>query len=665
MLTYDSIPSVFVLNVYRWLLHFALFSSLLSMGFTVFVVHRSQIQKMSTYRMYIMQEVIWSFLYELTMGLYAPVCYFPYVCVHSSGFMDRFPVNSQLAVMFVLPLFGVGKGVSLFTLNVRRLLEAYPPSYIINFFKFRGAVSLAIENGVFFVLYTMFMGPLLLNMKSPEAVKQVLNETVPVLSQVFQSHPQMLCVSTNAVPILFAIPLVLFVGSTVFMLFLQYFMYTVLQSMVNRVSVQTYRLQMMLFRSLFIQVVVAAVFLLLPAAIWTAGGLFQLESAPVLSVLGSSVIVMHSTVDCVSILLTVRPYRTILNRSILRLFTKKLDMKQDTSTRILYISRRSSLQNAQPFGIIRNKPTEPEFQLVPEPNGAIEFKSDTLNEKQHVQDLKITNSTGKRHVYKVKVTNVNCFRVKSPFGFIEPNETVVLKIAYQARSIPSGLHFVTIYHFATDSLDKTPRELWSPEAKPEGVRRFLCRFLKADGSLYEGQPKMDAPPAPATATSPKCVSTVSTNSVASTISTTSTGSTLPSATSTGSTATNTGSSATTTGTSATSGSTDATTGVSATTSASATSTDATTGTSASTAVGSTPVPGAPVARSPGSTASIVGSQMSASGPAPASNLATGSAPAASNTGAPGNSPASNPAAGATGNPSASDASAPVSSGPPK
>ncbi|CAD5233118.1 unnamed protein product [Bursaphelenchus xylophilus] len=515
MLNENSLLSEATLQAYQFYLHFALLASLLSTCFTVFVVQKAQIQKMSTYRIYIIQEVIWSFLYELSMGLYAPVSYFPYVCTHSASFMDRFPHGLQLSIMFVLPLFGVGKGVSLFALNIRRLLEAYPPNPVVDFFKFRGCTTLVMENGVFILLYFLFMGPLMLQLEPPYIANAILNQTSPVLSKVLERHPNMICVSSTAIPALFAIPLCLFVGSIFFMLFLQLSMYKLLRPMETKVSSQTYRLQIMLFKSLFFQVIVASVFLLLPAAIWTSGGLFEFEQAPFLSIFGSSIILTHSTMDCASILITVRPYRAMLNRSILRIFKKDVSLKISSSTKVLYISRRSSAHNGgtisaeaqragvsaeQSFrrkreshisqknhpmcdvlpgfpGILPNKPDEPEFKLCTDLNGPIVFNCTMLDFGPVSVNIRLDNPTNQIHTFKCKCTSYDYLRVKPPLGFIEPYSTINLKVVFRSKNIPEDTQVVAIYHMPVDDTTIPLRDLWPHAATFDGVRRFRCEFV--------------------------------------------------------------------------------------------------------------------------------------------------------------------------------------------
>ncbi|CAD5207959.1 unnamed protein product [Bursaphelenchus xylophilus] len=146
---------------------------------------------------------------------------------------------------------------------------------------------------------------------------------------------------------------------------------------------------------------------------------------------------------------------------------------------------------SRPPGVLPNRPGEPEFKIKAEPDGPIEFKSNKITEGPVVYEMKLSNPTAKRQTFKCKCTSTDFFRLNPPLGFISPNETVTLRIFFQSKTIPKGVHFIAIYHMPSDETAKPVREIWSADAKPEGVRRFRCHFLKEDGTAHEPEEKVN------------------------------------------------------------------------------------------------------------------------------------------------------------------------------
>ncbi|KHN84650.1 Uncharacterized protein R05D3.5 [Toxocara canis] len=153
---------------------------------------------------------------------------------------------------------------------------------------------------------------------------------------------------------------------------------------------------------------------------------------------------------------------------------------------------------AQPVVFAANKPDEPAFQLKLDPENRLLFKGDRMFEGTTTIDVKLTNTSKARQTFKVKCTSNDMFRVRPPLGFCEPGETAIIKIIFACKVIPqSARHFFAFYHMKSDEKEKTARQVWTPQSKPEGVRRVLVFFEKNDGT-----PAATPPPPPPGAPAP-------------------------------------------------------------------------------------------------------------------------------------------------------------------
>ncbi|MFH4982689.1 hypothetical protein AB6A40_009398 [Gnathostoma spinigerum] len=128
------------------------------------------------------------------------------------------------------------------------------------------------------------------------------------------------------------------------------------------------------------------------------------------------------------------------------------------------------------------KPGEPTFQLKLEPLTLV-FKNDNLTEGFTQVKFTITNTSNKRQTFKVKCTANEIFRTRPAFGYLQPQESTIIRVRFASKSVPeSGKHYFSIYHMAAEE-DKPLKELWSTGGKePEGVQRMYCYFQNNDGT---------------------------------------------------------------------------------------------------------------------------------------------------------------------------------------
>jgi len=137
--------------------------------------------------------------------------------------------------------------------------------------------------------------------------------------------------------------------------------------------------------------------------------------------------------------------------------------------------------------VLPQQPTEPVFQLKLDPDQNVVFKSNKLTEGTVTTTVKLTNTTKVLHVYKIKCTSIELFRVTPPLNYIKPGETASIKFSLTTKSIPEdGKHYFAFYHMSVNDDDKkkSAMQRWTPNTKPDGVKRLPVRYLKNDGSSW-------------------------------------------------------------------------------------------------------------------------------------------------------------------------------------
>lgn len=107
-------------------------------------------------------------------------------------------------------------------------------------------------------------------------------------------------------------------------------------------------------------------------------------------------------------------------------------------------------------------------------------------------EIKIQNPSNDQKTFKVKCTSAELFRVQPPLGFIKPNDTSRIRLWFQnTNGTPTDgkKHYFAIY-FMNAEPGKTVKELWSKDAKHEGICRINVVFVKKE----EGDEKSKQPP---------------------------------------------------------------------------------------------------------------------------------------------------------------------------
>uniref|UniRef100_A0A1I7RUK9 Major sperm protein n=1 Tax=Bursaphelenchus xylophilus TaxID=6326 RepID=A0A1I7RUK9_BURXY len=162
-----------------------------------------------------------------------------------------------------------------------------------------------------------------------------------------------------------------------------------------------------------------------------------------------------------------------------------LEPHEERRGSIYALSNSSSYSNlAETFNlhteILPNKPHEPTFKLGLEPIDGACFRIDqNHSEPAHIR-IFLENNTDQRQTFKIKTTLTEKLRAKPPLGIIEPHSELSIRISYNAKEIPDGLHYIAIYHIKlTDQTDeelKDLREFWKKNPNFDGVRRIVLNF---------------------------------------------------------------------------------------------------------------------------------------------------------------------------------------------
>ncbi|CAI5443139.1 unnamed protein product [Caenorhabditis angaria] len=133
---------------------------------------------------------------------------------------------------------------------------------------------------------------------------------------------------------------------------------------------------------------------------------------------------------------------------------------------------------------IQNLPNEPPFQLKIEKE-EIRFKYVIPNPA--FAQIQIINELKKRFCVKVKSTDNKLFDIQPAIMFIEPGQSIYVKITLKdtTNQLPENHHYIGIFHVETSA--KSVTEAFK-QGKIDGVLRLPMIFEREGGAEDPPQP---------------------------------------------------------------------------------------------------------------------------------------------------------------------------------
>ncbi|KAK0406965.1 hypothetical protein QR680_018916 [Steinernema hermaphroditum] len=117
-----------------------------------------------------------------------------------------------------------------------------------------------------------------------------------------------------------------------------------------------------------------------------------------------------------------------------------------------------------------NDPAEPPFLMKIEPDAAIYFRR-----LEALANLKMTNTTKVLQTFEIN-WNGNIVSTSPTSGYINPGETVNIKVSALIDEYECDRHYIAFYHKPAEDMKRPVKEHWQSTSKPEGVKRIWCFF---------------------------------------------------------------------------------------------------------------------------------------------------------------------------------------------
>ncbi|CAD5210773.1 unnamed protein product [Bursaphelenchus xylophilus] len=289
---------------------------------TMWIMIISSPKSLSKYRWFLINELAWSLSFDTFAALIGGVVLYPIPCYYGENIASYLP--SEYVQVYVM--CGIASIVCKLTAIAFQFEHRYSQcllgtsTYKAFCLNLTGKSELTIRVIVSLVLAISAVTPFLLLNPDQDEAKSRLSAMDPVMAKVFQEHPNAACFAygTSARKALIS-EVFLLVGYMAFSLIVIFAMYDLIKR--SSFSPHTYRLQLMLFKSLVAQTSVFMVFLLGPVLVFVVLPIAGFRNLPRYTMYGFLLLLVHTPLDCFMILYFIKPYRVIVlrNLSIIRL----------------------------------------------------------------------------------------------------------------------------------------------------------------------------------------------------------------------------------------------------------------------------------------------------------------------------------------------------------
>nr|CDJ83177.1 Major sperm protein domain containing protein [Haemonchus contortus] len=129
--------------------------------------------------------------------------------------------------------------------------------------------------------------------------------------------------------------------------------------------------------------------------------------------------------------------------------------------------------------------------VCPKPTPRLVIFKVTQEKKPVWSEINVQNPSNNQKTFKVKCTSAEFFRVQPPLGFVKAKETAKIRLWFQnANGIPTDgkRHYFAIYYMDAQE-GKTVKDLWTKNAKHEGISRVNVQFEKVPAADGGGETK--------------------------------------------------------------------------------------------------------------------------------------------------------------------------------
>uniref|UniRef100_A0A7E4UPD9 Serpentine Receptor, class H n=1 Tax=Panagrellus redivivus TaxID=6233 RepID=A0A7E4UPD9_PANRE len=285
---------------------------------------------MGIYKWYLAHQLTWSYLFDVYVGLLKVVPFWPFYLGYSAGIHANLKSNDAAVIQLIpLAFLSVGMGFSIYISVLYRYMQAAPLSIFYRHYSCL-YVRIPVYMTIFLGLQALICIPLLFNFPQQDGLKTAMISQYPVLQQIFEDHPSVFGYEASEAVLRYNFTIVYtFVALSVSIVLLYLNFLRILRKNKQHLSIGTYNMQLMLFRTLFIQIFVFVLLLIFPILTAFVLIFIGLRCLSVIGLVALTIVGTHAFFDFCVLTFFIRSYREYVKECFRRV-KKKLGFKVAT-----------------------------------------------------------------------------------------------------------------------------------------------------------------------------------------------------------------------------------------------------------------------------------------------------------------------------------------------
>uniref|UniRef100_A0A7E4V0G1 Serpentine Receptor, class H n=1 Tax=Panagrellus redivivus TaxID=6233 RepID=A0A7E4V0G1_PANRE len=265
--------------------------------------------EMSGYKWYLVHQLTWSYLFDVYVGLWKVIPLWPFYMGYSSGIFANFNGNSATIQLILPAVLSVGMGFSIYLSVLYRYVQASPFSQFYKYYNVT-AIRAVFYVVIFFGIEAIICIPIVFTLPQQTDFNTAMTSKCPVLIPIFAMHSSVFGYETTDTVVQYVVLIVfVLVMLSVSIVFLYLNFIRILRKNKQHLSIGTYNMQLMLFRTLFIQIAIFGALLILPITMAFILTLFGMKWMPKFGLIAISILGTHAFVDFCVLSYFIRSYR--------------------------------------------------------------------------------------------------------------------------------------------------------------------------------------------------------------------------------------------------------------------------------------------------------------------------------------------------------------------
>ena len=246
--------------------------------FMIYVILKNS-KDIGEYKYFMINQLVWSYLFDVIIGLWKPIPLWPFYMGYSIGFFKSWRGIWAIVPFYLFLIAAIGMGVAIFMSIVHRYIYIFPHSYIAKRYE-SVTVKLLFYGFIFIFMESIIMTPVFLSYVDTEVLRKSITSEYPFMEFFFENEPSIFGYNpdlNDQLTVLYMLLILIFlIGIILFCIGMYLNFLRLMKRHRHTVSQITYQMQTTLFKTLFIQIHIAFLFLILPlflAIIFTAIGI--------------------------------------------------------------------------------------------------------------------------------------------------------------------------------------------------------------------------------------------------------------------------------------------------------------------------------------------------------------------------------------------------------